>query len=238
MLKNIFCLLLGLFLLNCTPYNKPQKLPNIPVASEKEIIENGINGTLRIVVTVLDMDEYIQSGSLVIDTYCGSGGRINKDGTLLTAAHVVKDAVGISGEIYKFDPDTNSRVLIYTIPLEIKEILVNEDLATLSPHKEDVAKLPPIVMIAPSSWSLSLDPKLYVFGFSTGWQEATPVLPPYTIGEHGTLLFRFFPIVQPGDSGGFVEDSKGELVGIVLAMAPTRFSVAVPVTMLDLNKEE
>ncbi len=95
--------------------------------------------------------------------------------------------------------------------------------------------MPPITKIAPDTWSPALDDYLYVFGFATGWQRVTCVKPIFVYEPVSQILvFRMFPVAQPGDSGGFILNKKGELVGVVLAVAHSQFTAAVPVTMLDL----
>ena len=229
--SKIFVSFLIIFLLGAC--NKSHTINTKPIPldylqQEKALIYKGVQASLLIEAAVINEELYLDTGNLDIITQWGTGGRISENGDILTAHHVIDGAIGIRAHVFTFDPFTNTKQLTNTIPLTIKKIFVNEDVAILTPKISDLNKLAPPLQIENDSWTVSLDKEYYMFGFATGWQKAYPTDPTYILmgpTNEKPVAFCLYPVVQSGDSGGFVLNKNGNVVGIILAKNPGKFTI-------------
>lgn len=242
-MKKLFLCLLFLLCLGCN-YYPAIKVPAIPIAEdEKTLVQYGLERALVINVTTLNQESLsdpFNFGEIQYDLWQGTGVRIAED-KILTAYHVVKDAILISADVYQFDPKTNTRSRIASIALESEpnEILTQYDVAILKIKKDTLKFFPTPIEIASDTWSPALDEYLYTFGFKTGWQKVSYVKPVFMYyGPFRIPTIRVFPVGQVGDSGGFVLNKQKQIVGIEIAAEKGEFTVIVPITMLDLLHKE
>ena len=163
----------------------------------------------------LEMSMYIED---LKPASSGSGAFIDKEGRLLTAAHVVNDCIDLKvnqeGELYSADLLHSSKVI---------------DVALL---KADV--LPKnTVKFRPSVRS---DPVLGEQIFATGYPLAD-LLSPYpnlTVGNVSSLgalkgakgIFQFTAPIQPGNSGGPIVSYSGEMIGMVTSSLNQRLMLS------------
>jgi S1-C subfamily serine protease len=152
----------------------------------------------------------------------GSGFFITKDGYLLTNFHVVKDA-------NKVEIKYKNRVL----KAEVIEVDEENDLALLKVAGGDFAPL-----AISHKDSVDLGDEVFTIGFPN--IDMQGVEPKYTDGKISSLAgmrddpaeYQISVPVQPGNSGGPLCDTHGEVVGIVVArlndLAALRESGAVP----------
>jgi S1-C subfamily serine protease len=162
----------------------------------------------------------------------GTGVIVNADGTILTALHVVKGASVVS--VTFADGTTSAATVIAADP--------TIDIAALAP-----ATLPSVVVPALLGRSdrLAVGDTVVAIGDQLGLTRTTTTgvvsgLNRQAGGTDGTKLaglIQFDAAVNPGSSGGPLVNAKGELIGIVVALAnPTPAGTfigvgfAVPIT--------
>jgi putative serine protease PepD len=144
----------------------------------------------------------------------GTGVIVNADGVILTALHVVKGA----GSIQVTYPDgTPSAATVLAADPSI-------DIAVLS-----VGTLPTVVVpaVLGSSGRLSVGDSVVAIGNQLGLTSSATSgvisgLNRATAGKDGTNLaglIQFDAAVNPGSSGGPLVNTRGETVGIVVALA-------------------
>lgn len=150
--------------------------------------------------------------SRVEDT--GTGVIVNADGTILTALHVVKGAGAI--HVTYADGTSSAATISASDP--------TMDIATLAP-----ATLPSIVVpaVLGSSTRLAVGDNVIAIGNPLGLTDTTtegivsglsrPAVEPGNV--HLSGLIQFDAAVNPGSSGGPLLNSKGETIGIVVALA-------------------
>jgi S1-C subfamily serine protease len=157
-------------------------------------------------------------GSTAVDakttarTATGTGVIINADGTILTALHVVNGAVAI--QVSYTDGTTSAA--------EIKTSDAKQDIATLTP-----AKLPETLVPATLGGKLAVGDDVVAIGNPLGLTATTTsgvvsgldrVLARSTGGDQ-TGLIQFDAAVNPGSSGGPLINDRGQVTGIVVALA-------------------
>jgi putative serine protease PepD len=145
----------------------------------------------------------------------GTGIIVNADGTILTALHVVKDATAIR---LTFADGTESAATVIGSDPTI-------DIAAIGP-----ASLPSIVVpaVLGNAGALAVGDNVIAIGNQLGLTRTTTTgvvsgLNRSAPSPDGTAalagLIQFDAAVNPGSSGGPLLNSKGETVGIVVALA-------------------
>jgi S1-C subfamily serine protease len=142
----------------------------------------------------------------------GTGVIANADGTILTALHVVDGADTIQ---VTYTDGTRSAATV-------RHADAKQDIATLTP-----AKLPETVVPAVLGGGLAVGDAVVAIGNPLGLTATTTsgvvsgldrVLSRDEGGDIGGLI-QFDAAVNPGSSGGPLIDDRGEVVGIVVALA-------------------
>jgi len=145
-------------------------------------------------------------------TATGTGVIANADGTILTALHVVDGADAIE---VTYTDGTRSAAMVRNADAE-------QDIATLTP-----AKLPGTLVPAVLGGGLAVGDAVVAIGNPLGLTATTTsgvvsgldrVLSRDRGGDIGGLI-QFDAAVNPGSSGGPLVDDRGEVVGIVVALA-------------------
>jgi S1-C subfamily serine protease len=142
----------------------------------------------------------------------GTGVIANADGTVLTALHVVDGADAI--KVTFADGTESAAVVAGTDP--------KQDIATLTP-----GKLPETVVPAVLGGGLAVGDDVVAIGNPLGLTVSTTsgvvsgldrVL---SVGKSGDIsgLIQFDAAVNPGSSGGPLINDRGEVVGIIVALA-------------------
>lgn len=168
-----------------------------------------------------------ESGKVV-----GSGFFVEKDGTIATDYHVIDGAKSI--EVKTSDGK------IYTASLDKHRSTA--DLAILKLNAPDYQRDFPALPLAKTSESMNKGERIYAMGHPHGWQKL--YLSPGTfdtLRSGGSLGFNpqrlsidAFVHVEPGNSGGPILNSKGEVVGLTrAAVADATQKTGVLHDMLD-----
>jgi putative serine protease PepD len=142
----------------------------------------------------------------------GTGVVVNADGTVLTALHVV---VGASAIQVTFADGTRSAAKVATTDAA-------DDIATLTP-----AKLPSVVVPAVLGGGAAVGDDVVAIGNQLGLRNSTTagvisgVDRSVGQGRAADLrgLIQFDAAVNPGSSGGPLINTRGEVVGVVVALA-------------------
>ena len=145
----------------------------------------------------------------------GSGVVINEGGDILTALHVVQDAIGI--EIVFSDGSRAAADLIASEP--------ESDIAVLHPHQ-----LPELIVpaVLGSSNGLRVGDEAYAVGNPLGLAASMSAgvisgfnrsIPLEDDGPDLEGLIQFDTAINPGSSGGPLLNRRGQVVGIVTALA-------------------
>jgi Trypsin-like peptidase domain len=162
--------------------------------------------------SVVTIEAFHTGATAVEDT--GTGVIVNADGTILTALHVVKGAGSIR---VTFADGTASDAVVTTSDAGM-------DIATLGP-----ATLPSVVVpsVLGRSDQLAVGDNVIAIGNQLGLTRTTTTgvvsgLNRSATGDDGadlTGLIQFDAAVNPGSSGGPLVNAKGQIVGIVVALA-------------------
>jgi S1-C subfamily serine protease len=142
----------------------------------------------------------------------GTGVIANADGTVITALHVVQDAVAI--QLTYADGTTSAA--------EIKTSDAKQDIATLTP-----AKLPETLVPATLGGNLAVGDDVVAIGNPLGLTYTTTSgvvsglnrVMARDKGGDVTGLVQFDAAVNPGSSGGPLINDRGQVTGIVVALA-------------------
>jgi len=152
------------------------------------------------------------NGSAPNETASGAGVIVDASGQILTARHVVHDSTSIH---VTFADGTQS-------PATITSEEAANDIAVLEP-----AQLPSVVVPAVLGGGVQIGDDVYAtghpFGFAdsfsagvvSGLNRTVPIAEGQTLGG----LIQFDAAVNPGNSGGPLLNSAGQVVGIVTALA-------------------
>jgi S1-C subfamily serine protease len=153
------------------------------------------------------------------DEVTGTGVIVNADATILTALHVVNNAARIT--VTYIDGTKSAAAVLSADP--------TTDIAMLAP-----ATLPSLVVpaVLGNSGRLAVGDGVVAIGDQLGLTRTTTtgvvsglnrVVAPGPEGHDLTGLIQFDAAVNPGSSGGPLLNSRGETVGIVVALAnPTK----------------
>ncbi len=152
-----------------------------------------------------DINEKQIAGTENARTYTGTGFALSSDGYVLTSYHVVSDARSISISNEKTEP-VNMKV-VYTNPAL--------DLAVLKVDQENFRSFGDLPYAMRKSVA---DPgeKVYTLGFPREdlvFGEGS--ISSYTGFEGDTASYQISIPVNPGNSGGPLFDSQGNLIGII-----------------------
>jgi S1-C subfamily serine protease len=151
-------------------------------------------------------------GKQTTEVAIGTGVIINADGTVLTADHVIAGSKSI--QITFVDGTTSTATVATGDP--------KQDIATLTP-----AKLPETVVPAVLGGGVAVGDDVTAIGNPLGLTGSTTngvvsglgrVLSRSKDGDIGGLI-QFDAAVNPGNSGGPLIDERGQVVGIVVALA-------------------
>jgi S1-C subfamily serine protease len=142
----------------------------------------------------------------------GTGVIANADGTILTAAHVIEGAVAI--KITYADGTTSAA--------EVAGADVKQDIATLTP-----ARLPETLVPATLGGGLQVGDEVVAIGNPLGLTASTTdgvvsgLDRTMSREENGDItgLIQFDAAVNPGSSGGPLINDRGQVAGIVVALA-------------------
>jgi S1-C subfamily serine protease len=142
----------------------------------------------------------------------GTGVIVNADGTILTAAHVIDGARSIK---VTYTDGTSAGAQVASADVE-------QDIATLTP-----AKLPETLVPATLGGGLAIGDDVVAIGNPLGLTASTTSgvvsglnrAMSRTSGGDITGLIQFDAAVNPGSSGGPLVNTRGEVAGIVVALA-------------------
>jgi S1-C subfamily serine protease len=152
------------------------------------------------------------SGKTMTESATGTGVIVNADGTVLTAAHVIDGAATIK---VRYADGSESAAAVATKN-------VKQDIATLTP-----AKLPETVVPAVLGGGLAVGDHVVAIGNPLGLTGTTTsgvvsglnrVLSRKAEGDISGLI-QFDAAVNPGSSGGPLLNDRGQVAGIVVALA-------------------
>jgi putative serine protease PepD len=155
----------------------------------------------------------VEGGTATAGTATGTGVVVNADGTVLTALHVVGGATAIQ---VTFADGTRSAAKIATAEPD-------SDIATLS-----VSKLPAVVVPAVLGGAgLGVGDDVVAIGNQLGLRNSTTAGVvsglDRSVGRGRTAdltgLIQFDAAVNPGSSGGPLLNTRGEVVGVIVALA-------------------
>lgn len=146
------------------------------------------------------------------DAGLGTGTVISRDGTILTAAHVVGDNLSVSVEFA--DGTETTAEVITTDPAT--------DIATLTP-----LALPQVLVPAVIGGDAGVGDRVVAIGHPLGLTATTTegivsgLDRSVTVRGGATLdgLIQFDAAVNPGSSGGPLLDEQGQVIGVVSALA-------------------
>ncbi|MCW9016884.1 MAG: serine protease [Kangiellaceae bacterium] len=155
----------------------------------------------------------------------GTAFKINKDGELLTAAHVIRDCLVVKAQfeenIYPVSTKSSSDLL----DIAVLKSDINSD-KFLMFRKEDKLELGEKVTTVsyPLKGLLDASPNLTVGNVSS--QKAL----------RGSLgLYQFSAPIQPGSSGGAIVSENGEVIGIVSGTLNTKSLIEKGVVPQNIN---
>ena len=142
----------------------------------------------------------------------GAGVVISRDGSVLTALHVVEDASSIR---VRFSDGTQS-------PAEVKDQDPDSDIAVLTPER-----LPQVVVPAVLGGGVQVGDAVFALGHPLGLSDSlsagvvSALDRNIRVDADSTLegLIQFDAAVNPGNSGGPLLDRNGQVVGIVTGLA-------------------
>jgi putative serine protease PepD len=152
-------------------------------------------------------------GTATAESATGTGVVVNADGTVLTALHVVEGATAIQ---VTFADGTRSAA-------EVARTQAADDIATLA-----VAKLPAVVVPAVLGGAgLGVGDDVVAIGNQLGLRNSTTAGVvsglDRSLGRGSTPdltgLIQFDAAVNPGSSGGPLINARGEVVGVIVALA-------------------
>ena len=152
------------------------------------------------------------SGKTMTESATGTGVIVNADGTILTAAHVIDGAATI--KVRYADGSTSAA--------SVASKNVKQDVATITP-----AKLPETVVPAVLGGGLAVGDDVVAIGNPLGLTATTTsgvvsglnrVLTRKAQGDIAGLI-QFDAAVNPGSSGGPLLNDRGQVAGIVVALA-------------------
>lgn len=162
----------------------------------------------------------------------GSGFFVEKDGTIATDYHVIDGAKSI--EVKTSDGK------VYTASLDKHRSTA--DLAILKLNAPEYQKDFPTLPLAKTAESMNKGERIYALGHPHGWQKLYLSTGTFdTLRSGGSLGFNpqrlsidAFVHVEPGNSGGPILNSKGEVVGLTrAAVADATQKTGVLHDMLD-----
>lgn len=152
------------------------------------------------------------SGKTMTESATGTGVIVNADGTILTAEHVIDGAATIK---LRYADGTESAAAVASADAK-------QDIATLKP-----AKLPEMVVPAVLGGGLAVGDDVVAIGNPLGLTATTTS--GVVSGLNRTLnrkaqgaiagLIQFDAAVNPGSSGGPLLNDRGQVAGIVVALA-------------------
>lgn len=181
------------------------------------------NSVVKIITTMVVLDLTIPFNIVNQAQAIGAGFFINNNGDILTAAHVVENAI----EIWIKIPSQGQK----TYKAAIRCVYPDFDLAiikVLNFKNDDWLKLG-------NSDELNLRDQVYAIGY--------PSNPNYPIVTSGTISGRRYDYIQtdtpvnPGNSGGPILNSKNEVVGITsgVLMMSEDSSLMIPINIAKNN---
>jgi S1-C subfamily serine protease len=152
------------------------------------------------------------NGSSPDETASGAGVIVDASGQILTARHVVADSTSIE---VTFADGTES-------PATIVSEEADNDIAVLQP-----AELPSVVVPAVLGGGIQIGDDVYATGHPFGFADSLTAgvvsgldrTVPIAVGQTLDGLIQFDAAVNPGNSGGPLLNSAGQVVGIVTALA-------------------
>jgi putative serine protease PepD len=160
-----------------------------------------------------DVGRKVEGGTAAATSATGTGVIVNADGTVLTALHVVRGATAIQ---VTFSDGTRSAA-------KVASAEAASDIATLS-----VTKLPAVVVPAVLGGAgLGVGDDVVAIGNQLGLQNSTTAGVVSGLGRSVgrgreaelTDLIQFDAAVNPGSSGGPLLNTRGEVVGVIVALA-------------------
>jgi S1-C subfamily serine protease len=155
----------------------------------------------------------VEGGTTAAEAATGTGVVVNADGTVLTALHVVEGATAIE---VTFADGTRSAA-------EVATAEAANDIATLT-----VSKLPSVVVPAVLGGAgLGVGDAVVAVGNQLGLRNSTTAGVvsglDRSVGRGRTAdltgLIQFDAAVNPGSSGGPLINTRGEVVGVIVALA-------------------
>jgi S1-C subfamily serine protease len=156
-------------------------------------------------------DDATENAGSMAESAIGTGTIVNADGTILTAAHVVEGAEAV--EVTYADGTRSAAAVASADP--------KQDIATLTP-----ATLPQTVVPAVLGGGLAVGNEVVAIGNPLGLTGSTTSgvvsgLDRVSRGEMGEIagLIQFDAAVNPGSSGGPLVNDRGQVTGVVIALA-------------------
>jgi S1-C subfamily serine protease len=173
--------------------------------------------TRMIAATVTVSVDGFPAGSDRLKYGGGTGVVIDHDGSILTANHVIEDAVSVTVHIRELSSDGQSVKTVRDVPVDVIAVSKEHDAALLRPRRKVPMPAPlPIRFLRPDK-----DEQVWHFGKTTTW-AAGKVTDLFHVWnpEPGRKIITVGAAIRgnQGDSGGPFVTDDGRLVGIMLAV--------------------
>ncbi len=141
----------------------------------------------------------------------GTGTLINDAGLVVTAEHVVRNAIFITIGLRRLSDDGKDIVRLRDIPMNIVATAPEKDIAFLSPRFPETLPKPMPILARP----LAASEQLWQFGDTTYWTHGPFIKSGVDTQKlHGLLKADI--VSDGGDSGGPLVTEKGELAGVLV----------------------
>jgi len=187
-----------------------------PRSSTAEMVSRVLPSVVNVRVRSLQLDEF---GAIRQGRGEGSGVIIDRNGTILTNAHVVRDAVEVTVAFNDDHDPMEGRVVGAVVDRDLAVIRVAaDDLEAITIGRSQAPQLrlgDPVVAIG---FPLGLGPTV-TKGIVSGRDRSIPVAEGLTGTEVLEGLLQTDAAINPGNSGGALVNAAGQLVGINTAAA-------------------
>lgn len=185
---------------------------------------------LKVVSTVEAIEKYASS-VLVIRTPrgLGSGFFINKEGYIITNFHVIKEQRHVSVTQFVGEKHNMRRVVYRDVRIVALDPF--HDLAVLKIEKNLVKDFRPVVFATTRNYKLG--ETVFVIGNPLGLERTVTegVISHLSRNFAGNLYLQIDAPVNPGNSGGPLFNSKGEVIGVinmgVMSMEGLNFAIPI-----------
>ncbi len=188
-------------------------------AEAANFLRRSIGATVVLTVAACDRD--------ICDSLSpiGTGVVVTGDGLVLTAFHVVRDAVVVKATFRSVDADGRLTLTTRTVPARVVAVAPDKDVALLR-LKADPAGYPHLSIDC--RWQAPKRAPVWHFGQKSGWAHGRVTLQS-TVAVEIAGVYETDAIARLGDSGAPFTKATGELIGILLSRHGDGRSYYMPV---------